>query len=209
MRKHVTFLVVLCLCVSFTVAAADQIVCTLGSNVSSYNAYSDQRPSSDAMQLVGPVNASLAAVCSPKCPKISMFRNSTAANAMVVASSAQSKIVYKPEFFTKIYDAYGDAGIQAILAHELGHAIDATTPAAWIKRDWNPELRADGWTGCSLAKLNLSPGGMKAALDALSKNPPASAPDWTSRLQVLRIGYMQCGGDGATLDSGAKSNQGK
>src|SRR5205807_9730738 len=128
-----------------------------------YNAYSDQRPSPDAMQLAGPVNASLAAVCSPNCPKISLFRNPTAPNAMVILSGEKSKIVYKPEFFTNVYEGYGDAGIQAILAHELGHAIDATTPAPWIKREWSAELRADGWTGCSLARLNLNAKGVKAA----------------------------------------------
>lgn len=188
----------LCLGVSFA-AATDRIICALAPNTSSYNAYSDQRPAPDAMQLSGPVNASLAAVCIPNCPRISLFRNSTSANAMVIDSGGKWKIVYKPEFFATVYDAYGEAGIQAILAHELGHAIDATTPANWIKGEWGPELRADAWTGCSLAKLNLNPRGLRAALDVLSKYPPVSALDWTSRLQVLRIGYMRCGGNGSKL----------
>jgi hypothetical protein len=86
------------------------------------------------MELSRPVNASLAPLCRPNCPTIQLFRNPTAANAMVVAGDGKSKIVYNPDFFTRVYDAHGDTAIQAILAHELGHAIDATTPAVWIKR---------------------------------------------------------------------------
>src|SRR5215470_9765495 len=142
----------LCLCLA-AAAATDEIICSLGPKISSYNAYSDQRPSSDAMQLATPVNAAMAAVCRPNCPRISLFRNPTASNAMLIGSSGQSKIVYNPEFFNRLYEEYGDAGIETILAHELGHAIDATTPVPWVKRDWTPELRADAWTGCALAKL--------------------------------------------------------
>jgi hypothetical protein len=178
----------------FALAAADNVICTLGPNASSYNAYSDQGPSPDASELARPVNASLAPSCRPNCPRIELFRNATAANSMVIVSGEKSKIVYKPEFFTEIYDTYGDAGIQIILAHDLGHAIDATTAVAWIKREWGPELRADAWAGCSLARLDLRPKALKAALDVLSKYPPMSAPDWTTRVQALRVGYQQCGG---------------
>jgi hypothetical protein len=151
------------------------------------------------MELARPVNASLAAVCRPNCPTIQMFRNPTASNAMVIVSGGKSKIVYKPDFFTTVYDASGDAGIQAILAHEVGHAIDSTTPAAWMKREWSSELRADAWTGCALAKLGLSPRATKAALDVLAKYPPAAAPDWNARLQALRVGFTQCGGEASKL----------
>src|SRR5215831_14198106 len=160
-------------------APTDQIICSLGPKISSYNAYSDQRPSSDAMQLAMPVNAAMAAVCRPNCPRVSLFRNPTASNAMLIGSSGQSRIVYNPEFFTKIYDAYGDSGIETILAHELGHAIDATTQVAWMKRQWTTELRADAWTGCALAKLNFNSRGLGAAVDVLAKYPPPSEPDWT------------------------------
>jgi hypothetical protein len=182
------------------VAAQDQVLCTLGTNPSSYNAYSDQRPSSDAMQLATPVNAALAGACSPKCPRISLFRNPTASNAMLIASNQQMKIVYNPPFFTMVYDAYGDAGIQAILAHEAGHAIDTASPADWTKRDWTPELRADAWTGCALARVNLNARQLRLGLAALSKYPSPSHPDWNTRFQVIRVGYVHCGGDAAKLN---------
>jgi hypothetical protein len=177
------------------VPAAEQVICTLGANAYSYNAYSDQSPSPDASQLARPVNAALAALCRPNCPTIEMFRNPTAANAMVVVAGTRSKIVYNPDFFTAVYGAHGDIAIQVILAHELGHAIDAASPVAWVKREWSPELRADAWTGCALARLNPGPRPIKAALEVLAKYTPAGAPDWAARLQVLRVGYTQCGGD--------------
>src|SRR5262245_58604451 len=86
--------------------ATDHVVCTLGSNTGAYNAYSDQAPSADAMELARPVNASLATMCRPNCPTVQMFRNPTAANSMVVVSDGKSKIVYDPEFFKRVYDVH-------------------------------------------------------------------------------------------------------
>src|SRR5262249_20964457 len=141
--------------VSSLMAALLQVVCALGADSSSYNAYADQRPSGDALELAGRVNAALVSACRPNCPTIAMFRNATAPNAMLIAVTAgQFKILYKPEFFTAVYEKYGDGGILAVLAHEVGHAIDAAAPAPWIKNSWSPELRADAWTGCAIAKMN-------------------------------------------------------
>jgi hypothetical protein len=181
--------------------AAPQVVCTLGTAASSYNAYSDQRPTGDAMQLAGRVNTALVSACRPNCPTMAMFRNATAPNVMLIAGDGQAKIVYKPEFFTAVYDSYGDAGILAILAHEVGHAIDATAPARWMKSNWTPELRADAWTGCALAKMNLSSSALKAGLTTLSMYPSPDHPNWDKRLPVLRLGYTQCGGDGGKMGS--------
>src|SRR5438477_6996318 len=98
--------------------ATVQIVCSLGSANAPYNAYSDQRPSPDAMQLAGQVNGALVSACRPNCPTIAMFRNATAPNAMlIIEDPSRAKIVYKPEFFTTVYEAYGDAGILALMAH--------------------------------------------------------------------------------------------
>src|SRR5437870_10001021 len=118
-----------------------QVVCALGPGSSSYNAYLDQRPTADALELAGRVNGALVSACRPNCPTIAMFRNTTAANAMLIAAApGQTKIVYKPEFFTAVYEKYGDGGILAVLAHEVGHAIDASATAPWIKSSWSSEL---------------------------------------------------------------------
>jgi len=181
--------------------AAVQIVCTLGSPNAAYNAYSDQRPSADAMQLAGQVNGVLVSACRPHCPTIAMFRNPTAPNAvLIIEDSSRAKIVYKPEFFTTVYEAFGDGGILALMAHEVGHAIDVTSPAPWMMGKWNPELRADAWAACAMAKMNLNPSGLRAGLTALSKYPSPAHPEWGLRLQLLRLGYTQCGGNASQFD---------
>ena len=182
------------------VTAAAEVVCALGPAAASYNAYADERPSPDAMQLAGKVNAALSPVCKPSCPVIAVFRNATASNAMLVVGNGDAKIVYAPQFFTSVYESYGDGAIVALIAHELGHAVDETAPAAWMKRSWPPELRADAWAGCALGKVALSARGLEAALTAVSKYPAPSHPGWPERLPALRLGFTQCGGDGATFD---------
>src|SRR5438105_10575900 len=145
-----------------------QIICTLASTPSSYNAYLDQRPTGDAMELAGKVNAALVPLCRPNCPGLAMFRNSTAPNAMLISDAGRRKILYKPEFFTAVYDTYGDGGIVAILAHEVGHAIDAAAPASWMKSSWTSELRADAWAGCAIVRMNSSASALRAGLTVLS-----------------------------------------
>jgi hypothetical protein len=161
----------------------------------------DQRPSSDAMQLASRVNTAVKTICGSNCPGVSVFRNTTAANAMLIAKDGQGKLVYAPQFFASVSDSFGDPGILAIIAHELGHALDDGLGAAWIKSNWTPELRADSWTGCVLAKSNLSPKDLEAALRALAKYPSQAHPAWSIRLPVLRTGYTSCGGSQSKFDA--------
>jgi hypothetical protein len=179
--------------------AGPEVVCRLGPADPPYNAYSDEGSSGDALELAGKVNASLVSWCRPNCPTISMFRNPTASDLMLIREEARVKLVYKPAFFTSVYEKYGDGGILAIMAHEVGHAIDGAMPTPWMKASWNPELRADAWAGCALARMNLSSRTLQAGLNALSKYPSPSHPNWTARIPVLQAGYMQCGGDASKL----------
>src|SRR5580658_5775271 len=117
-------------------SASAEVLCALGSGASSYDAKADERPTGDAMQLAGRMNAALSPNCSPKCPQIAIFRNPTAANAMLVVTPDQAKFVYAPQFFTAVYDKYGDGAIIAIIAHEYGHALDEVYPASWMKSGW-------------------------------------------------------------------------
>jgi hypothetical protein len=185
----------LLLCSATMLAAADQILCSLGSGTSTYNAYSDERPTPDAMVLAGKVNAGLGSICRPNCPTVAMFRNPSSPNLMLVVASGQAKIVYKPQFFTTVYEMYGDGGILALIAHEVGHAMHASGTVKWMKPAWNPELSADAWAGCAFAKMNISPRDLRSALNTLQNYPAPSHPDWMARLPVLRTGYMECGGD--------------
>jgi hypothetical protein len=182
--------------------AAAEVVCALGSGASSYNASSDQRPTSDAMELARRMNAALSPICSPKCPQIAIFRNPTAANAMLVVTSDQAKFVYAPKFFQTVYDNYGEGAIIAIIAHEFGHALDEIYPGRF-GRGGTPELRADAWAGCTVAKLKLSSTDLAETLIAVSQYPPPDHPGWPLRLAALRLGYTQCGGDSSGFDGGA------
>jgi hypothetical protein len=171
---------------SVLLMAGPEIVCRLAPGTPPYNAYSDERSSGDALELAGKVNAALVSACRPNCPRISMFRNPTASNLMLIRTGDQMKLVYKPEFFTSVYEIYGDAGIAALIAHEVGHAIDAAAPAVWMKSNWSAEQRADAWAGCALARMDLSKRSLQAALTTLTKYAPPS--------QVVEMGYRQCGG---------------
>jgi hypothetical protein len=182
------------LILSALLLAEPTLVCKLGTSDTAYNAYSDERSSGDSLELAGKVNAALVSECRPNCPRISMFRNPTASNLMLLRDSDQMKLAYKPQFFTNVYDTYGDAGILAILAHEVGHAIDGASKAPWMKSNWSPELRADAWAGCALARMNLKRRALDAGYAALSNYSPESRPDWTTRLPAIETGYKQCGG---------------
>jgi hypothetical protein len=204
MRHFLWFLVCLVL---VPVGTSAEVLCALGTGASSYDAKADQRPTADAMQLAGQMNAALKPTCTPQCPQIAIFRNSTAANAMLVVTDDQAKLVYAPQFFAAVYDKYGDGAIIAIIAHLYGHALDEVHPASWMKSDWTRELRADAWAGCALAKSNLSSNDLAEALTAVSKYPPSAQgaqPGWPARLPALRLGYIHCTGDSSKFDRAAK-----
>jgi hypothetical protein len=180
--------------------ATGEVICALGPSATSYQPASDARPSGDVLRFTARVNAAVTPFCLPKCPSVALFRNATAANAMLIVDNGDAKIVYSPQFFATAYDKYGQGAIFAVLAHEYGHAMGETTPAAWIKPAWTQALRADGWAGCALAKIDLSPNDLAEGLQAVSTYPAPSHPSWTVRLPAWRVGYTQCGGDGAKFD---------
>jgi hypothetical protein len=197
--------VLICLLLPPVNTKTPQIICTLGSGTSSneYNAYADQRPTPDAMELARRVSAALISKCSPDCPALVIFRNPTAPNSILLADSDKVKMAYSPQFFTSVHERYGDGAIIAIIAHMLGHGMDAAAPARWMKNIPAPELRADAWAGCVLAEAGLSTSGLAAAFAALSRYPSPSHPGWSQRLPALRLGYTQCGGDVAKFPKGA------
>jgi hypothetical protein len=191
--KPIGFVAPLIACLTpFGLAA--QVICALGPGANAYDASKDKRPSADAMELAGKTYAGAKAVCGINCPEAVVFRNTTAANVMLVATSGRAKIVYNPNFISGIYNRHGDAGVEALIAHEFGHALDDVLGAAWIDRSWSPELRADSWAGCILAKNNFAAADLQSALAALEENPPPARPAWNQRLRAIRAGYTHCGG---------------
>jgi predicted methyltransferase len=178
------------------VSAMAQVICALGPGAASYQPSQDQRPAGDALQLAARVDAAEKSICGSKCPEIALLRNPTAPNAALIvdSNSGQAKLVYAPQFFAAVYSGYGDAGIIAVIAHEAGHGLDDSMGATWVKSDWMPEVRADAWAGCILAKSNLNANEIQSALGAMEKYPPASHPAWTVRRPAIRTGYSHCGG---------------
>jgi hypothetical protein len=179
--------------------AAGQVVCALGPGASAYKPGEDQRPTQDALELASRVNAAVKSICKDSCPAIALYRNASAANVMLIANAGQAKLVYAPQFLSAAYQAYGDGGVMALIAHELGHALDDTLGAAWVKADWSAEVRADSWAGCVLARASLVNGEIQSTLEALAKYPAVGDPSWNMRLPAFRAGFIQCGGDGSKL----------
>ena len=140
-------------------AKTPTVICTVESSADSYDVYADQKPTGDAMELARRVSAALIEACSPNCASLILYRNSSISGATMFANSGRPKMVYSPQFFTAVYEKYGDGGIIAIIAHMLGHAIDGAGPAKWMNSSWMPELRADAWTGCALANADLTHSG--------------------------------------------------
>lgn len=206
MRRLICLLVCAC---SLPLSASEEVICAFGAGAASYDAKSDQRPTADAMELARRMNMALAPICTPQCPQIAIFRNPTAPNAMLLVTADQAKFVYAPQFFSGVYDKYGDGAIIAMIAHEFGHALAEVHPVNWMKSDWNAELRADAWAGCALARSGLSVNDLADAIAAMSKYPPANASSWEQRLPVLKAGYVQCGVKNATFDGAAGGGQRK
>jgi len=169
-------------------------ICALGPNAASYKQSSDQRPSGDAMELIKRTDAAAGKICGTNCPPVVVYRNATAPNLMLLVDAGRAKIVYAPQTFSSVYEKHGDAGIAALIAHEIGHALDDALGAPWIEKGWGPELRADGWAGCVLAKDTWSAADLAHATAALSENPAPAHPAWSVRLAAIRSGYSHCGG---------------
>jgi hypothetical protein len=103
---------------------------------------------------------------------------------------------------TTVNERYGEDALIGIIAHEYGHVIDAVSIGSWMNTNWTPELRADAWAGCALAKLKLTPASLERALTAISRYPPVSQPGWNPRVLPLRTGYSRCGGEASDFDKG-------
>jgi hypothetical protein len=191
------------------VAAYADIVCALGKQASAYKAGADQRPSADTMQLVKRVNEAYRPMCLPRCPEVAILRNSSAPNLMLSVTTDEAKIVYSPEFFSGVYGKYGESGIVALIAHVYGHAIDEATQQKWLPATWNPELRADAWAGCVLAKTGLAQANLTGGLSALAATPPLSQTSWAPRASAARLGFTHCGGTGAKFDAARAATKAK
>ena len=173
--------------------AQAQVLCALGP-VTPYDPMADMPPSAGAKADLTKVTALLC----PKggCGKVLLFANATTPNTATVTDGAGvSKIAYSPSFTSSIRSNFGPIATFGIFAHGLGHHLDATgTKAPWMKDSWDTELRADAWAGCAMAKAELSPSRLQAALLAMSTYPSPHHPSWEVRRPAITEGFNRCGG---------------
>jgi hypothetical protein len=91
---------------------------------------------------------------------------------MVIVSGEKSKIVYKTGILHRdLRTRTAMPESKSSWRTNLAMLSTRRTAVAWIKREWGPELRADAWAGCSLARLDLRPKALKAALDVCRNTP--------------------------------------
>ena len=107
----------------------------------------------------------------------------------------RAKMVYAPRMFTAVYDRYGDAGILALVAHALGHALDDLMGADGSTKAGQPSCaRIPGlaafWRGATWARPRcqrpwprwriilrpLTPSGTFACRPSAPDTPVAGAP---------------------------------
>jgi hypothetical protein len=189
-------MIAICLSLSLLLAttARAQLVCSLGSGGDSYyNPNSDMNASPDALRIAHKVADAL---CGGTCGA-ALIRNPTAGNVLTfVLPNGAAKVVYNPQFLKSIETTIGIDGIFGIFAHEIGHVVDGRLNVAWMPNSWAPELRADAWAGCALARTALSEDQRTAALHAILRYPSPTHPARDLRIQALDLGYQSCGGTG-------------
>jgi hypothetical protein len=180
-----------------TAHAEAQVLCTLGPATSAdgkpFDSMVDMPAAGDAQADVKKVKALL---CPKGCGKLYLFANTTSPHTVTVTDGGgTSKIVYSPKFLASVRKSYGPLGTFGVFAHDLGHHLDAMgNRPAWMKAAWDSETRADAWAGCAMAKAELKPSGLQAALLVLSEYPSARHPAWLERRAAITEGYKQCGG---------------
>jgi hypothetical protein len=192
-------------------ATADSYsVCSLGTGgTGGYSAGLDAPPEAWAAKLSTKVYNSL---CPGGCGAIGLVQNETAGNAITFSSSSPyvpSKVAYSPSFFSDVKATYGEAAVFGILAHELGHHVDAHVSApVWFDTSWQKELRADAYAGCALAKAKLSTAQLENVAKVISKYASPTHPAWPDRIDAIEHGFHACGGT-AALPSNLKPSAAK
>ncbi len=182
------------------IVANAQLLCTLGSGGTTYyNPNADMKASPDALRIARNVANAL---CGGTCG-VALVRNPTASNVLTFAlPNGTAKLVYNPQFLKSIDTTIGDGAVFGIFAHETGHVIDGRLNVPWMPKSWDPELRADAWAGCALARAALPEDRKIAALRAVLQYPSPTHPAVNLRVPALNLGYQSCGGTGTLPHQG-------
>jgi hypothetical protein len=173
--------------------ARAQLLCALGPLTKPYDATSD---AAAPAALQADLKRVRSAVCPKGCGRILLVVNPTALDVVTATTGlGVSQIAFSPQFLGALRAAYGANAALGILAHELGHHLDAVGDhPSWMKTTWDVEQRADAWAGCALGKTDLKPAALAVVLSAMAAYPPSARPSWTARQPAVESGYAQCTG---------------
>ncbi|HXU64735.1 MAG TPA: hypothetical protein VN962_23705 [Polyangia bacterium] len=173
--------------------ARAQLLCALGPVTKPYDATSDAGPPATLQADIKRVRAAL---CAKGCGRVLLVVNPTAPDAVTATTGlGVSQIAFSPQFLNALHAGYGPNAALGIVAHEVGHHLDAVGDhPSWMKPTWDVEQRADAWAGCALGKTDLKPAALQIVLSAMAAYPPAARPSWTARRPAVEAGYAQCTG---------------
>jgi hypothetical protein len=161
--------------------------------ISYYDPNVDANASPDALRIARQVGLAL---CNGTC-EVALRRNPTVGTVQTfIAPNGTAKVVYNPQFLKSVDTAIGDGAVFGILACEVGHVVDGRMKPAWMPRSWAPELRADAWAGCAVARAALPKDKAMAAVRAILENPSPAHSARNERGPALELGYQSCGGVG-------------
>src|SRR6516225_6193374 len=122
----------------FSARAEAQLLCALGGAGKAdkpYDAMVDMPPSTSAQNELKKVKGLL---CAKTCGKVFLFANATTPNTVTVTDgNGTSKIAYSPNFVKSVQTNFGPIATLGIVAHELGHHIDATGDPSAAHPPWS------------------------------------------------------------------------
>jgi len=192
-RVRLVSLLVTAALAALSLPARAQLLCALGPLIKPYDASSDATAPANLQADLKRVRSAL---CPKGCGKILLVVNPTAPDAVTATTGlGVSQIAFSPQFLGALRSAYGAHATLGIVAHEVGHHLDALGDRpAWMKTTWDVEQRADAWAGCALGKTDLKPAALQGVLSAMAAYPPSARPSWTARVPAVEAGYAQCTG---------------
>src|SRR5581483_591779 len=116
--------------------AQAQVLCTLGPLTPPYDPMADMPAGASAQAELKKVKSLL---CPKGCGKVLLFANATTPNAVTVTDGAgTSKIAYSQGFASSIQKAYGPIATFGVIAHGLGHHLEATgNRPEWMNASWD------------------------------------------------------------------------
>ena len=115
-------------------------------------------------------------------------------NAVATKINSDRLIIIDPDFLQTIENTSKDKFTSyLILAHEIGHHLNAHTEQTKNPSPWWNELEADQFAGSVLQKLGISSSTINSVTDLIAPEYSQSEthPEWQARMKAAINGYCQ------------------